>query len=127
MLQATPPAPIPGSWQEHRLGWQAAHAGWHSQHRWCELQAVTRDMQEVGTQVETVWSKGHPEKYKKRKDWTVHDFMNDRVDKLAETQYGREKPRGQGLTYSHGPSWEIEHRGTVRMLRGNWRKRLKIY
>ena len=24
----------------------------------------------------------------------------------------------------HGPSWEIEHRGTV--LRGNWRKRLKI-
>jgi hypothetical protein len=50
--------------------------------------------------------------------------MNDRVDKLAETQYGREKPKEQGLTYSHGPSWEIEHRGTV--LRGNWRKRLKI-
>ena len=50
--------------------------------------------------------------------------MNDRVDKLAETQYGRVEPRGQGLTYSHGPSWEIEHRGTV--LRGNRRNRLKI-
>ena len=49
--------------------------------------------------------------------------MNDRVDKLAETQYGREKPRGQGLTYSHGPSWEIEHRGMV--LKGNWMKILK--
>ena len=54
----------------------------------------------------------------------MHDFMNDRVDKLAETQYGREKPKEQGLTYSHGPSWEIEHRGTV--LRGNWGERLKI-
>ena len=75
-------------------------------------------------QVEAVWSKGHPEKYKKRKDWAVHDFMNDRVDKLAETQYGREIPKGQGLTYSHRPYWEIEHRGAV--LRGNWRKRLKI-
>ena len=90
--------------------------GFTDPYRWCELQAVTRDMQEAGTQVETMWSKGHPEKYKKRKDWTVHDFMNDRVDKLAETQYGREQPKGQGLTYSHGPSWEIEHRGTV--LRG---------
>jgi hypothetical protein len=50
--------------------------------------------------------------------------MNDKVDKLAETQYGRAQPKGRGLTYSHGPSWEIEHRGTV--LRGNWRKRLKI-
>ena len=46
------------------------------------------------------------------------------MDKLAETQYGREKPRGQGLTYSHWPSWETEHMGTV--LRGNWRQRLKI-
>ena len=32
VLQATPPAPTPGSWQEHRPGWQAAHAGWHSQY-----------------------------------------------------------------------------------------------
>ena len=81
-------------------------------------------MQEDRTQAETMWSKGHPEKYKKRRDWAVYDFMNDRVYKLAETQYGRTKPRGQGLTYSHGPSWEIEHMRTV--LRGNWKKRLKI-
>ena len=35
--------------------------GFTDPYRWCELQAVTRDMQEAGTQVETMWSKGHPE------------------------------------------------------------------
>ena len=36
--------------------------GFTDPYRWCELQAVARDMHEVGTQVEAVWSKGHPEK-----------------------------------------------------------------